>query len=107
MSELKTFPIRLSTRADSLLRGGYRYRGDLSAQLTTILGTVNLDKIEIHRFPTGRPSKDDDESLRHAVKTSIRLEVSLYEHVRKAAAQRDVSINELFNSAILAAHATL
>ena len=107
MSELKTFPLRLCARADSLLRGGYRYRGDLSSQLTTILATVNLDRIEIHQFPTGRPGKDDDESLRPAVKTSVRLEVALYEEVRTAAAQRDVSINEMFNSAILAAHATL
>ena len=103
MAELKTYPIRLSASSDALLRDGIRAYGDLSGQLAGILASVDLRKLALVHFPSGRGAFADDDPRRPAHKTSIRLDVELYERVRQIATKRDVSINELFNSAIQAA----
>ena len=107
MAEIKTFPVRLTHQANELLRNVYHYRGDLSSQLTMILETVNLRKIELKRFPTGRAAreaKDEDSPL---LKTSVRLTVELYDQVKAVADSRTASVNVVLNSAILAALAKL
>jgi hypothetical protein len=107
MAEIKTFPVRLTPRANNLLRSAYHYRGDLSSQLALILDTVNLGKIELTRFPTGRAARDSEPEDRPKMKTSVRLPVALYDKVKAVADKRNTSVNVILNSAILAALGTL
>ena len=103
MAELKTFPVRLTQKANELLRNAYHYRGDLSSQLTMILETVNLRKIDLVRFPTGRAALEAKDEDRPLLKTSVRLNVELYDAVKVVADDRGTSVNGVLNSAILAA----
>lgn len=105
--EQKTYPIRLTPRANDLLRASYHYRGDLSSQLASILEVVNLSKVELHRFPTGRAAQDTEPEDRPTMKTSVRLDVGTYDAIKSVAERRDTSVNVLLNSAILTALATL
>lgn len=107
MAEIKTFPVRLTHQANELLRNAYHYRGDLSSQLTMILGTVNLRKIELKRFPTGRAAREAKDEDKPLLKTSVRLTVELYDQVKAVADSRNTSVNVVLNSAILAALAKL
>lgn len=107
MAEIKTFPVRLTHQANKLLRNAYHYRGDLSSQLTMILETVNLRKIELKRFPTGRAAREAKDEDRPLLKTSVRLTVELYDQVKAVADSRTTSVNVVLNSAILAALAKL
>ena len=107
MAEIKTFVVRLTHQANELLRNAYHYRGDLSSQLTLILETVNLQKVELKRFPTGRAAREAKGEDRPLLKTSIRLGVELYDQVKAIAYSRNTSVNAILNSAILAALAKL
>jgi hypothetical protein len=107
MPEIKTFPVRLTHQANELLRNAYHYRGDLSSQLMMILETVNLRKIELKRFPTGRAARETKIEDRPLLKTSVRLNVDLYDQVKAVADSRTTSVNVVLNSAILAALAKL
>lgn len=107
MAELKTFPVRLTHQANDLLRNAYHYRGDLSAQLTMILETVNLRNIELKRFPMGRAAREAKDEDRPLMKTSVRMTVDLYDQVKDIADSRSTSVNVLINSSILAALTSL
>lgn len=103
----KTFPVRLTHQANELLRNAYHYRGDLSSQLALILETVNLRKIELKRFPTGRAAREAKDEDRPLMKTSVRMPVELYDEVKEVADMRNTSVNVILNSAVLAALAKL
>jgi hypothetical protein len=68
-----------------------------------ILETVNLRKVELKRFPTGRAAREAKDEDRPLLKTCVRLTVELYDKVKAVADSRTVSVNVVINSAILAA----
>lgn len=101
--EVKTFPVRLTDQANELLRTAYHYRGDLSGQLLTICGAVDLRKIDLLKFPTGRAAAKAKGEDRPTKKTSIRIPLPRYEVMKDVADERGTSVNALLNSAVLAA----
>jgi hypothetical protein len=106
-AELKTFPVRLTDQANELLRTAYHYRGDLSAQLLTICEAVDLRKIDLLKFPTGRAAAKANGEDRPTKKTSIRIPLPRYDGIKGVADERGTSVNALLNSAVLAALGTL
>ena len=59
----------------------------------TELETVNLQKIELKRFPTGRAAREAKEEDRPLLKTSVRLTVALYDAVKTVADRRSTSVS--------------
>lgn len=107
ITENKTYPIRLTSVANELLRNAYHYRGDLSDQLVNILSTLNLHNLELQLFPKGRAAGNVPEDQRPTVYTSVRLPVELYENILKIGKSRGASVNVILNSAIIAGFAKL
>lgn len=100
---LKTFTPRLTPKVNDLVRGGYRYRGDLSAVLTEALTTVDLRKIHVENFMTGCRAKGSTRAEDSpSVVTSARISAELLASIGAIAKERGVSTNALVNWAVLA-----
>ena len=93
--EKQTFALRLTAEADDMLRSSHRYHGDMSAQVTAMLRSMNLETIEVQTFRSGQAPRNGPREERPVAKTSIRIPMDLYEIIKDVAKRRSTSVNSL------------
>ena len=83
--------VRLMPSIDDVFRNVVKYRGDVSISIIEALNTVDLNKVAVVDLSADRAR------LRT---TTARLPRPLYEKCKAVAERRDISVNELFNTAV-------
>ena len=83
--------VRLMPSIDDVFRNVVKYRGDVSISIIEALNTVDLNKASVVDLSADRAR------LRT---TTARLPRPLYEKCKAVAERRDISVNELFNTAV-------
>jgi hypothetical protein len=87
------FKTRFLSDVDAKLRKHISRRGELLQLLILILKTVDLSTI---------PLLEISSDLQDLVATSVKLPASLHAKLKRIAARRQISMNALMNSAVLA-----
>jgi hypothetical protein len=95
MAEEKPKPInlRLSEKADNLLRKSLRRKGDLTRRFHDAVLSANWDEVEV---VTRR------KTYQAFMETSIPMEPELYEKLKECARKRGVEISALIDALIIA-----
>lgn len=89
--------VRMTPDADVIFRGAVEmyYSGALSERLVAILETVDLRRVPLPELPRGRPRKTNKQ-------TSFVIPSRVWTELKKVAKERQCSLNELVNGAVLA-----